>query len=118
MRVAIATDKGQVASHFGRCEEYTVYEINDGEIVGKETLPNPGHGPGIIPNYLAEHNVTTIIAGGMGPRAQTFFSQLGIQPIIGVQGEVESVIQAFLAGEIKPGENVCDHDSPDHKPYH
>lgn len=118
MKVAIATEKGQVASHFGRCEEYIVYEIKEGEIVGKTSLPNPGHAPGIIPNYLAEHKVSTVIAGGMGPRAQDFLARLGIQSIIGVQGNVESVIQDFLAGKIKPGENVCDHNSPEHKSCH
>ena len=31
MRIAIPTDRGQVSAHFGHCEEFTVYDIDENQ---------------------------------------------------------------------------------------
>ncbi len=115
MRVAIATDNGMISLHFGRCREYTVFDIKEGKIAARTTIPNPGHAPGLIPQLLAQNNVDVIISGGMGSRAQGFFQQFNIEAISGAQGDVDSVIQTFIEGQLSAGENTCDHDSPDHQ---
>jgi predicted Fe-Mo cluster-binding NifX family protein len=107
MKIAISTDQGYVSAHFGRCPSYTVFEINDGIIQSKEEIPNPGHQPGFLPQFLAERGVNAIIAGGMGPRAQALFSQKNIDFIIGVQGSIDEVIQKYLNHELVAGEDLC-----------
>jgi predicted Fe-Mo cluster-binding NifX family protein len=116
MKIAISTDNGSVSAHFGRCPSYTIVDIEDGKAVGQEEIPNPGHSPGFLPGYLAERGVTTIIAGGMGPRAQGLFSDYKIETIIGVQGRVAEVIDSFLKGTLTGGESLCDHGSAEHGP--
>ncbi len=115
MRIAISTDGLNVASHFGRCPEYTIVDIEDASVVKKERIPNPGHAPGVLPAFLSERGVEFIIAGGMGPRAQGFFAQYKIETIIGAAGPVDKVIEDFVKGELTVGESQCDHDSPSHK---
>ena len=41
MIVAIATDGEYVSAHFGRCQAYTMVDIENGQIVKKEQVPNP-----------------------------------------------------------------------------
>jgi predicted Fe-Mo cluster-binding NifX family protein len=114
MKIAVSTEGGSVSAHFGRCPSYTLVEIQDGKIVKREEIPNPGHSPGFLPGYLAEKGVTTIIAGGMGPRAQDLFSGNNIETIIGVEGPVDDVIDRFLQGTLEGGQSLCDH-GPHHE---
>ena len=109
MRIAISTDGGSVSAHFGRCPSYTLIDIEDGKVVGRREIPNPGHSPGFLPGYLGERGVTVIIAGGMGPRAQDLFAENGIETIIGVEGHVDEVVDRFLRGTLEAGRDLCDH---------
>jgi len=118
MKVAISTDHGNVSAHFGRCPSYTLLEIQEARVVSKEEIPNPGHSPGFLPQFLSEKGVHYIIAGGMGPRAQNLFTQKKIETIIGVQGKVEEVIERFIRGELEPGEDLCDHQHRHHPGFH
>ena len=109
MKIAISTDQGYVSSHFGRCASYTIIEIKEGQILKKEEIPNPGHQPGFLPQFLSEKGVNIIIAGGMGPRAQALFNQKNIDTLIGVQGPVDQVVEKFIKEELEIGEDLCDH---------
>lgn len=109
MKVAISTDQGYVSAHFGRCSSYTIFDIQEGKVLTKEEILNPGHQPGFLPHFLSEKGVNCIITGGMGPRAQTLFYQKNIETIIGVQGPVDKVIKKFAKQELIAGEDLCEH---------
>jgi predicted Fe-Mo cluster-binding NifX family protein len=109
MKVAISTDQGYVSAHFGRCPSYTIVEIKEGKVISKEEIPNPGHQPGFLPQYLSEKGVNCIIAGGMGPRAEGLFAQKNIETVVGVQGPVDEVIDKFRNQELEVGEDLCGH---------
>ena len=109
MKVAISTDMGYVSAHFGRCASYTIVDIEEGNVVNREEIPNPGHQPGFLPQYLSDRGVSVIIAGGMGPRAQDLFAQKNIESLIGVQGPIDDVITKFIDQEIEAGEDMCGH---------
>lgn len=109
MRLAVATENNLVAQHFGRCQQYTLVDIEESKIVAKKILKNPGHAPGAIPKFLNEHSCDLIIAGGMGKRAQQYFQQFDIDWIIGVQGKVEAIIKDFMNNNLKVGESTCGH---------
>ena len=108
-RFAVATDGDVVAPHFGRCEAYTIVDIEDGQLGGQERIGNPGHEPGFLPAYLAERGVNCIIAGGMGPRAQQLFEQREIRSVVGVSGAIADTIELLLRGALRGGESTCDH---------
>ena len=109
MRIAVATEGGNVAAHFGRCPLYTLVDIESKKVINKEVVANPGHQPGLLPRFLRQYNADYIICGGMGPRAQDLFASFGIKTIIGVSGSVEKAISAFCSGTLEIGESSCDH---------
>ena len=109
MRVAVATQAGDVAPHFGRCPQYTLATVRDGQVTEIETVPNPGHQPGVLPGYLAELGVDVIVSGGMGSRAQRLFDEAGIGYIVGARGTVDECLLHYAEGNLQAGEDLCEH---------
>ncbi|MFH2011637.1 MAG: NifB/NifX family molybdenum-iron cluster-binding protein [Pseudomonadota bacterium] len=109
MKIAVATDGNMVSQHFGHCKSYTIAEIEDGKVITKNLIDNPGHEPGFLPVFLAEKGVNCIIAGGMGGRAQGLFAERGIIVIAGASGLIDKVLEDFLNDRLVTGANVCDH---------
>jgi len=107
LRIAISTDNGYVSAHFGRCPSFTIADIDNHEVVNKETIANPGHHPGYLPEFLQGQGVKCIIAGGMGQRAKVLFSEKGIQTIMGVTGSIDEVVEKFAQGQLAEGANTC-----------
>ncbi len=107
MKIAISTDGDYVSQHFGRCPLFTIVEIEDGKLIKKEVINNPGHHPGFLPQFFHKYGIECIIAGGIGMRARELFGSLGIQTIIGVEGHIDDVINKILNGTLKGGENLC-----------
>jgi Dinitrogenase iron-molybdenum cofactor. len=108
-RLAVATDGDEVSQHFGHCSQYTLVDIVNGHIENKSVIANPGHQPGFLPRYLADKGVNYIIAGGMGTQAQSLFKEMGVEPILGVSGNIDEVIDAFINGTLQSGESLCEH---------
>jgi predicted Fe-Mo cluster-binding NifX family protein len=107
MRVAISTDGEFVSQHFGRCPTFTIVDLQNGKVIAKEVVENPGHEPGYIPQFLHERGVEAIIAGGMGMRATGFFDEFGIKAIVGISGKIDEVVEQIAKGTIKGGESLC-----------
>lgn len=115
MKIVISTDQNTVSSHFGRCPHFTVVEIENGKILNKEMIENPGHNPGFLPGFFADKGIQCIIAGGMGVRAQSMFVQYGIDTVLGVTGEIDDVINKILNGTLEGGESLCERALGKHK---
>jgi predicted Fe-Mo cluster-binding NifX family protein len=109
MRIAVAAENGKVAMHFGRCPEYLLFDVEDGQIQNERALANPGHEPGVLPRFLAEQGVECIIAGGMGPRAVGLFKARNIQVVTGAFGDARAVVEVYLKGTLQLGESTCEH---------
>lgn len=112
MKIAIPTANGKLAMHFGHCEKFIVMDIDPDKkvIIGSTELEAPPHEPGLLPPWLAERGVNLIIAGGMGQRAQTLFTEQGITVVVGAPPESpEALAKAYLAGSLETGTNACDH---------
>ena len=107
MRIAISLDGIQVSGHFWHFEGYAIFDVEGSIIYRRDDLPNPGHEPGRLPVFLAEHKIDQIIAGGMGPRAGDRFHQNGIEVLLGISGNVDYVAQDYIAGRLSPGERSC-----------
>jgi len=107
MKVAISTDGEYVSGHFGRCPEFTLLDIEDGKVIKKEVIDNPGHHPGFLPRFLKERGAGYIIAGGMGMHAKELFSEADIEPILGIEGKIQDTIDKLIAGTLKGGESIC-----------
>lgn len=108
---AVPTQDGLLCAHFGHCEKFTLIEAGDGgEPAVKEVCDAPPHEPGLLPRWLAEKGVSTVIAGGMGARAQQIFSESGVKVVCGTPPlEPLQVVKQYVDGTLEVGDNVCDH---------
>lgn len=107
MRVAVASDGTMVSGHFGHCEGFTLYDIDNVVVINKTFVANPGHKPGYLPVFLKEKNTDVIIAGGMGEAAQELFHENGIEVVVGAQGNADDVVKLYIAGGLKSTGSVC-----------
>ncbi len=107
MKIAIASEQGQVSGHFGHCEGFTIYETEGTQIKNKNFAPNPGHQPGVLPVFLKEKGANVIIAGGMGQMAQALFAEQGIEVIVGAAGDIDQAATSYLNGALISSESVC-----------
>jgi len=107
MKIAISTDGDFVSAHFGRCPSFTILEIEGNKVISKETIDNPGHNPGFLPQFLGERGVGAIVAGGMGQRAVGLFDEVKIQVVVGVSGKLDQVIAKLQDGTLEGGETLC-----------
>ncbi|EOD01354.1 NifB/NifX family molybdenum-iron cluster-binding protein [Caldisalinibacter kiritimatiensis] len=108
MKVAIAVDGKSVSQHFGHCEGFNFYEVENSEVKNSHFVPNPGHRPGFLPKYLAEKGINVIITGGMGNTAQVLFKQNGIEVITGATGEADLAMNSYLSGNLESTDEVCE----------
>jgi predicted Fe-Mo cluster-binding NifX family protein len=107
LKIAVASEHDVVTDHFGHCVNFNIYETKNNEIISGQSIANPGHRPGFLPNYLNELGVNVIISGGMGGGAVDIFNEKGIEVIIGAKGEAKSVVEAYLKGELKSTHSIC-----------
>jgi predicted Fe-Mo cluster-binding NifX family protein len=110
MKIAIPVAGEALANHFGHCEQFAFFTVEDSQVVGRELVAPPPHEPGVIPRWLSSQSVNVIIAGGMGSRAQGFFTEYGIKVIVGAPvDKPEKIVELYLNGTLQTGQNVCDH---------
>jgi len=81
MRIAIPLAQGKLSLHFGHCDTFAIFDIDDNlkKVINRKDETPPAHEPGVLPRWLHENNVNVIIAGGMGQRAQQLFTQNDIK---------------------------------------
>ena len=91
--------------HFGHCDLYTLVDVEDGAIKEVRTLPSVPHQQGgcMAPvQYLADHGVKILLAGGMGMRPLMAFNQLNIEVFFaGNAATVGDAVQAYLANQLQ-----------------
>ncbi len=115
MKIAVASEEKYVSGHFGHCEGFTFYEIEEDKVAKKGFKDNPGHRPGFLPEYLKGLGVNVVISGGMGETAQQLFAQNNIKVIVGAEGFCDDVVQRYLDGELKSTGSICsEHQHEDH----
>lgn len=107
MIIAAACDNNQISGHFGHCESFKLFYAENGKITSQSNLPNPGHRPGFLPNYLADQGVNVIISGGMGGGAIEIFNERKIEVITGATGDAKDAVEAYLRGELKSSGSIC-----------
>ncbi|MFZ2147500.1 MAG: iron-sulfur cluster carrier protein MrpORP [Sedimentisphaerales bacterium] len=112
MRIAVPLVQGRLSLHFGHCDQFAIFDI-DGEtskVINRKDATPPAHAPGVLPKWLHENNVSIIIAGGMGQRAQQLFAQNDIKVVIGASSNSpEELVSAYLQNTLETGDNICDH---------
>ena len=111
MKIAVPTRDSRVDDHFGHCDHYTIYTIENNTITATETLPSP-QGCGCksgIASELAAMGVEVMLAGNMGEGAKNKLSSAGIRVVRGCSGDVEVLVKTYLRGFVFDSGITCDH---------
>lgn len=110
MKIAVTYENGEIFQHFGHTEQFKLYTVENGSITSSEVVSTNGSGHGALAVFLVEHNVDTLICGGIGGGAQNALAQAGIRLYGGASGSADEAVQALLAGTLGYNPNVhCSH---------
>lgn len=116
MRVATTYDNGNVFMHFGRSEQFKIYDIQDGKVLNEQVVGTDGTGHGALAGLLANGGVDTLICGGIGGGAINALTQAGITVYAGAQGSCDACVEALIAGTLaQTGKATCDCHGHDHE---
>ena len=107
MKIAVASTGAMTTEHFGHCENFNLFDAENGVITKHESIPNPGHKPGFLPNDLGDLGVNVVISGGMGQGAIDIFNMRNIEVITGATGSAEDCAKRYLAGELQSTGSIC-----------
>ncbi len=108
-KIAVTYENGQVFQHFGHCEQFKVYDVVDGEVVGSIVVDAEGAGHDALAGFLANNEIDILICGGIGDGAQRALAGLGIAVFSGAQGEADAAVASLLRGELESAGVNCDH---------
>jgi predicted Fe-Mo cluster-binding NifX family protein len=122
MKIALPTQQNIVNSHFGHCEFFTVFTIDDQskQITAQEKITSP-EGCGCksnIAHILSDMGVTVMLAGNMGDGAVNVLSSAGIKVLRGCSGDVKEVATNWLSGTLSDSGESCHAHNHDHSCQH
>ena len=112
MKIAVPSRDNNVDGHFGHCEYYTIFSVDENKsILDSEVMQSP-QGCGCksnIAGILQQKGVTLLLAGNMGEGALNKLNAFGIDVIRGCSGDVKATVESFLSGEIFDSGESCSH---------
>ena len=110
MKIALPSRNNIIDDHFGHCEQFTVYTVDDNkQIVSADNVPSP-NGCGCksnIASVLANMGVTLVLAGNMGEGAVGVLKINGINVVRGCVGDTKQATLDWLAGRIVDNKVIC-----------
>lgn len=109
MRIAATYDNGEIFQHFGKTENFKIYEVENNQIISSEVISSNGSGHGALAGVLAEHAVDVLVCGGIGGGAINALAQAGIEVCAGAAGNTDEAVQAYLNGELVDAGATCSH---------
>ncbi len=107
--IAVPTTGDIVDDHFGHCDFYTIFKIDDGKILGIERFSSPpgcGCKSNIAP-ILRDMGISVMLAGNMGQGALDVLKNVGIDVVRGCSGKVETVALEYLNGNLTDSGTGC-----------
>lgn len=110
MKIALPSQQNMIDDHFGHCEYFTIFAVNDNkEIISQETLASPvGCGcKSNIAQTLSAIGVKFMLAGNMGEGAVNVLNNHGIEVLRGCSGDVKTVALSWLEGNLQDSGDVC-----------
>lgn len=119
MRIAATYENGQIFQHFGRAEQFKVYDVQSGRIESSEVVDTNGSGHGALAGILTALKVDALICGGIGGGARAALDAAGIRLYGGVSGGADEAVEALLKGELNFNADVrCEHHDHHHGADH
>lgn len=116
MKIAVTYDNEKIFQHFGKTENFKIYETKENEIVYSEVVNTNGSGHSALVEFLTDRNVEALICGGIGAGAQEAISGAGIKLYGGCSGNADEAVTCLLNGTLQFNANVkCSHHEAEHE---
>ena len=109
MKIAATYENGMIFQHFGKCEEFKIYETEGEKVVSSAVVSSGGTGHSALAGLLADLGVEVLICGGIGEGAQSALDAAGIQVVSGAEGSADEAVLAYLNGTLVTEGANCDH---------
>ena len=115
MRIAVTYENGQVFQHFGRTEQFKLYDVEDGLVTASEIIGNEGLSHHDLADLLADKGVDLLICGGIGQGGADALANAGVQLVSGAEGPADEAVRAYLMGELESKEANCHEHEEGHE---
>lgn len=104
MKIAVTSqNRREVTEHAGRCRNFRLYEVRDGDIVGCELLELEREQSFHDSPHEGAHpldDVDLLITGGMGEGLRLRLARRGIAALVTSEPDPERAVRAWLAGSL------------------
>ena len=119
MRIAVTYANGEIFQHFGRTEQFKVYDVENGQVLRSQVVGTGGPGHGALAGGRQQLGADVLICGGIGGGAQAALAAAGIRLYGGASGPADAAVDALLAGRLDYQPDVhCDHHGEHHDGGH
>ena len=119
MRIAVTYEQEMVGQHFGRTEQFKLYDVADGAVTASQVIDTNGTGHGALAGFLRAAQAEVLICGGFGMGARNALAEAGIQLVPGVSGNADEAVKNYLAGTLQYDPNTeCHHHDHEHGEGH
>lgn len=111
MKIAVPTRDGHIDDHFGHCAYYTIFEVENKEIISTSRLDSPegcGCKSGIAAD-MERMGIEVMLAGNMGEGAKNKLESHNIKVTRGCKGDIEAVVRGYLHGFVMDSGEACHH---------
>ncbi len=106
-RVAVPVVKGQLSEHFGQCNHYEIFEIDNGNVKSEELEIPPKEDITKLPEWAAGEGITDIIAYKIDKRIITLFTPFRINLFVGIPiNSPRNLIDDYINGRLKSDETI------------
>ena len=113
MRIAVIYEiyeNGEVFQHFGHTEQFKLYDVADGRIVGEQTVGTNCSGHGALAGFLKAAQTDALICGGIGMGAREALAEAGIKLNAGATSSADAAARALAEGTLAYDPNAsCGH---------
>ena len=119
MRIAVTYEQEMVGQHFGRTEQFKLYDIENGAVKASQVIGTNGTGHGALAGFLRAAGVDALICGGIGMGARMALQEAGVQLFPGASGKADDAVSGYLKGTLQfnPDEE-CHHHDHEHQQGH
>lgn len=122
MKIAVTSqNRRTVTEHAGKCRKFWVYQIEQGQVAGKEWLELPIEQSFHESSPREPHPldvVQVLITGGMGPGLQHRLAAKGTTALMTEETDPDQAVAAYLQGTLMVRPGSCDHGAhPHHHPH-
>lgn len=121
MKIAIGIDGENVASHFGRCNDFRIVELIDNKVVNQADIHDEEHVHHDRPQFLKDLGVDVLIMNSMGKGAYNRLIALNIKCVNAENKSISDALDAYLSETLNTelvGHECTGCGSHDHKHEH